>query len=288
LTLAYIHSPLDRTAEIRTNPDQLASLRRATSTQTIFVAGDHVQATDGKIHVQQGATGADSIFLGIDDDKAAWFADAAVEGLELVGLRDLMLDGETNSAILSILAQARSMVGWHLSHAYCAKCGNPSQMADAGYRRHCDACGADHFPRTDPVVIMAVTHGSAILLGRQASWKPGMYSALAGFMEPGETIEQAVAREILEEAGVIVHDVRYVTCQPWPFPSSLMIGMVAQAKSRDLLVDHSEIEDARWFEKHDIRMMLDRTHPENLYAAHPYAIAHHIIVAALKEIETQE
>ncbi len=285
MTLAYIHSPLDRAAEIRTNPERLASLRTAASTQTIFVTGDSVQAVNGAVHVQRGGTGENAIFLGVDESRSAWFAHTAPEGVELTGLRDLMLNETTDPAVLSILAQARSMVGWHLSHAYCAKCGNPSIMADAGYRRHCATCGADHFPRTDPVVIMAVTNGSAILLGRQASWKPGMYSALAGFMEPGETIEQAVAREVREEAGVVVHDVRYVTCQPWPFPSSLMIGVVAKASSRDLRIDHSEIEDARWFEKDDISMMLARTHPENLYAAHPYAIAHHIIAAALREIE---
>ena len=141
----------------------------------------------------------------------------------LVPMRALMMEGGLTQERLSILAQARSILHWHERHSFCANCGAKSLMADAGYKRVCDSCKTEHFPRTDPVVIMAVRHGDQVLLGRQASWPPNMYSALAGFMEPGETIEQAVAREVLEEAGIKVGAVSYVTTQPWPFPSSLMI-----------------------------------------------------------------
>ena len=155
-------------------------------------------------------------------------------------------------------------------------------MADAGYKRICSNCKTEHFPRTDPVVIMAVRHKDQVLLGRQASWPPNMFSALAGFMEPGETIEQAVAREVLEEAGIKVGAVSYVTTQPWPFPSSLMIGMIAEATTTEIKLDPAELEDARWFTRADLEMMLVGTHPEGLYASRPQAIAHAVVTAALR------
>ncbi len=154
-------------------------------------------------------------------------------------------------------------------------------MADAGYRRHCEACGADHFPRTDPVVIMVVRDSNRFLLGRQASWGLGMFSALAGFMEPGETIEAAMRREVMEEAGIKVGNVSYVTSQPWPFPSSLMIGLLGEAETTDIVIDPKELETAKWFERDEVQAMLENMHPDGLTASHPYAIAHHIIKAAL-------
>jgi NAD+ diphosphatase len=140
----------------------------------------------------------------------------------------------------------------------------------------------DHFPRTDPVAIMVVRHEGSILLGRQSSWKPGMYSALAGFVEPGETIEDAARREVFEESGVKVGAVRYVTSQPWPFLSNLMIGLIGEAVSTEIRLDENELEDARWFPAADARMMMDRTHPDGLYAANPYAIAHELVRVALE------
>ena len=140
----------------------------------------------------------------------------------------------------------------------------------------------DHFPRTDPVAIMVVRHQGSILLGRQSSWKPGMYSALAGFVEPGETIEDAARREVFEESGVRVGAVRYVTSQPWPFLSNLMIGLIGDAVSTEIKLDENELEDARWFSAEEARMMMDRTHPDGLYAANPYAIAHELVRVALE------
>jgi NAD+ diphosphatase len=144
----------------------------------------------------------------------------------------------------------------------------------------------NHFPRTDPVVIMVVRHARGILLGRQAAWKPGMYSALAGFVEPGETIEDAARREVFEEAGVRVGSVRYVSSQPWPFPSNLMIGLVGEALSQEITRDAAELEDARWFSREETLLMLARRHPDGLYAANPYAIAHELITAAITDWPT--
>ena len=170
---------------------------------------------------------------------------------------------------------------WHERHGFCANCGHKTEMQDAGYRRHCPSCKIDHFPRTDPVVIMAVRHEGKILLGRQRAWAPGMYSAIAGFMEPGETMEQAVGREVLEETGVVVGHVTYVASQPWPFPSTLMIGCIAECKKAEIILDEKELENARWFTQAEVRLMLEQKHPEKLTASNPHAIAHQVITAAL-------
>ena len=150
-------------------------------------------------------------------------------------------------------------------------------MSAAGWRRDCDNCHAQHFPRTDPVVIMLVTEGDRCLLGRQARFGKGMYSALAGFLEPGETIEEAVRREVREEAGIQVGAVQYVASQPWPFPSSLMIGCMGTALSTHIILDRLELEDARWFTRSEAETMLAGTHPDGLGAPQPIAIAHHLL-----------
>ncbi len=160
-----------------------------------------------------------------------------------------------------ILAQARSLIDWHARHRFCARCGRPTAVGEGGYVRRClaDACAAEHFPRTDPVVIMLVERGDRCLLGRQPHFPAGVYSALAGFVEPGESIEEAVRREIAEEAGIRCGEVRYVASQPWPFPSSLMIGCVARAGSDAIRVDGAELDDARWFSRAEIGRMVERS-----------------------------
>ena len=151
-----------------------------------------------------------------------------------------------------IAATAKAIIGWHETHGFCAKCGAASLPAEGGWQRNCAACGTSHFPRTDPVVIMLITSGTDLLLGRSPGWPDGMYSLLAGFVEPGETIEDAVRREVAEETAVAVSDVRYVASQPWPFPSSLMFGCSGDAISRDITVDPNELEDAFWMPKSEL------------------------------------
>ena len=184
---------------------------------------------------------------------------------------------------LSAIAMAKSMVSWHQRHGFCANCGTRTSMKEGGWKRECPSCKAEHFPRTDPVVIMLVTHGDRILLGRQKQFMPGMYSCLAGFVEAAETIEDAVRREIFEESGIRCTDVNYYMTQPWPYPSSLMIGCTARATTEDIVVDLKELEDARWFTRAEATLMHKREHPDGLFAAHPFAIAHHLIGRWLHE-----
>lgn len=145
-----------------------------------------------------------------------------------------------------LAATARALMAWHDTHGFCARCGARSVPAMGGWQRDCAACGAHHFPRTDPVVIMLITHGNDVLLGRSPGWPPGMHSLLAGFIEPGETIEAAVRREVWEESGIRVGTVSYLASQPWPFPASLMLGCRGDATSRDITVDPAELESALW------------------------------------------
>ena len=190
-----------------------------------------------------------------------------------------LADGNLDQGAASLIAAARSVLDWHHRHGFCARCGAASDVAHGGWRRDCRSCGASHFPRVDPVVIMAATWGDRILLGRQKHFLPGMYSTLAGFMEPGETLEDAVRREILEEAGITVGAVHYHSCQPWPFPSSLMIGCLSDALNDEIRIDENELEDARWFSREDVRMMLARNHPEELFCPPPLAIANRLITS---------
>ncbi|MCY0388182.1 NAD(+) diphosphatase [Robbsia sp. Bb-Pol-6] len=204
---------------------------------------------------------------------------AAFAGLEALDLRAVASAGLVAEALLGELGGAKAVIHWHQRHGFCANCGQPSALTAAGWRRDCRACGLQHFPRVDPVVIMLVIDGERCLLGRQPHFAPGMYSALAGFLEPGETVEDAVRREVREEAGVACVEVGYFASQPWPFPSSLMLGCVARAQGNDLIIDRTELEDARWFSRAEVRAMLERTHPQGLVAPQPFAIAHHLMQA---------
>ncbi|HOY77068.1 MAG TPA: NAD(+) diphosphatase [Hyphomonadaceae bacterium] len=179
-------------------------------------------------------------------------------------------------------ATARAIFEWHRRNGFCCNCGARTKVLEAGWKRKCEDCEAEHFPRVDPVAIMLAVKGDKCLLGRQKAWRPGFWSCLAGFVEPGETIEQAAAREIFEEAGIrCTTTADYLFCQPWPFPSSLMIGMILEADNEDIKVDESELETARWFTREETRSMMAGTNPD-AFPPMRFAVAHHVIKAWLE------
>jgi NAD+ diphosphatase len=196
---------------------------------------------------------------------------------QVLDLRSIAVEGAVPPDELGILAEAKALLHWHARHRFCANCGAPTQMSCAGFRRDCASCGAQHFPRTDPVAIMLIARRECCLLGRQARFAAGMYSCLAGFIEPGETIEDAVRRETFEESGVRVGAVRYVASQPWPFPANLMVGCVGEALTGEITLDRDELEDGRWFARDEVALMLDGRHPDGLRGPVRMAIAHHLI-----------
>ena len=282
MTLAYVMNRLDRRANDRPNAAWLAELRQRSDAKLVRIAGDATLLDGGRLATELGPMPELTVVLGLDSAGAPWFACKAEPAEGFRDLRSLALEEALPPEELGLLAQARSLIQWHERRNFCSNCAARLEIADAGYRRHCPSCGMDHFPRTDPVAIMVVRHEGSILLGRQKAWKPGMFSALAGFVEPGETIEDAARREVFEEAGVRVGAVRYVTSQPWPFLSNLMIGLIGEATTREIVLDENELEEARWFSAKEAGMMMDRTHPDGLYAANPYAIAHELVRVALE------
>jgi NAD+ diphosphatase len=226
--------------------------------------------------------GATLIFLGLDDDQPFFAIDASKsdgekrDSFDARTLAPLLPGGEA-----AILAEARSLIDWHNRHGYCAQCGSPTRVTAAGWVRRCPECKASHYPRSDPVTIMLVVRGERALLGRNKRRPGNRFSCLAGFMEPGETLEEAVRREVHEESGIEVGEVRYLACQPWPFPSSLMMGFLCEGLTEKITVDPEEIAEARWFEREDIRAMVARAvtgpdDPTQLSIPGPVAIAHHI------------
>ena len=217
--------------------------------------------------------GSDLVLLGLDGDKPHFAAltpgmqPPAGRPMRMFGLLDQLAPGEA-----ATYAAARSLLDWHTRHRFCANCGTATNIFRAGWARSCPNCHAEHFPRVDPVVIMIAEHDGRALLGRQHGWPPGRYSALAGFLEVGESIEEAVAREIHEEAGVRVSDVRYIASQPWPFPSSLMIACTGMAEDDAITLDTHELEDAIWVSRDVVRAVL-AGEPGPFLPPPPYAIA---------------
>ena len=210
-------------------------------------------------------------FLGISDETRCFAADVSSldeeaakerfcgDGAKFIDLRSIAGDLSPGSA--AIAATAKGLLGWHRTHRFCARCGAASEVENGGWRRRCPACSGQHFPRTDPVVIMLVLHGDDVLLGRQSGFPPGVYSLLAGFMEPGETIEDAVRRETREETTVEVGRVSYLGCQPWPFPSNLMLGCIGEALTTEITIDSAELEDALWIGRAEMQAILRGEHP---------------------------
>lgn len=278
--LGYAGGTLDRAANRRADAAWVTARLEDPRSRHITIHADKTVITDGKLQYGAGPGEGEPVLLGLLHGEAV-FAARTGEREGLVDLRSLAVQGLVAPAELAMLAQARSMLLWHERHGFCANCGARTRCCDAGYRRHCDACASDHFPRTDPVVIMVVRCGARCLLGRQSFWPTGNYSALAGFMEPGETIEEAARREIEEESGIRVGAIRYVASQPWPFPSSLMIGLIGEAESDKIVLDDKELEDARWFEREEVTSMIEGRHPDALRIPPPMAIAHHLIRSAI-------
>jgi NAD+ diphosphatase len=296
--LGYTESRIERVAERRGDAAWLAAQFAAPRTEAYVIGGEWIvlKNTGSEIY---GATFtpdearalapiAETVFLGLCQGAARFgigIAPAAAEALKarndlfVIDLRTIAIKGLVTAEHLPPIAEAKAMLHWHARHRFCANCGAASDLVDGGWKRVCPKCKVEHFPRTDPVVIMLAVNGDMGLLGRSGRFAATMWSCLAGFAEPGESIEDAVRRETLEEAGIRCGKVRYLFSQPWPFPMSLMIGCHAEALNDDIVMDETELVGARWFSKDECAAMLMRKHPEGLTCPPPVAIAHHIIRA---------
>ena len=246
---------LDRAGPQRRDEAWLAA-RLADAATRVVVASESGVLVSGErprlLAVDELPDGLEFVLLGVDADERAVFAADPGDRFpgERRGLRDLA--PAMSQAEGGMVAHAVGLLNWHRRHRFCANCGAPSEAREAGHVRVCPACGAQHHPRTDPVVIMLVHDGDRAVLGRQAHWPPGRYSALAGFVEPGESLEEAVAREVREETGALVAEIDYRSSQPWPFPASLMLGFIARWTSGEPAIGDGELEDVRWFTREEI------------------------------------
>jgi NAD+ diphosphatase len=288
-------NPLDRCSERRDDGAWIAGLLDDPETRILalrdlkpFTRGTATPALDWQPVApwrDQIETGAALIFLGLGDGRAHFAIDATGAEVapdvdtELIDVRALAPAIAAGEA--AILAEARSVLDWHARHRFCAQCGSATRLAAAGWKRRCPDCRASHFPRTDPVVIMLAVRGDRALLGRNRRRPGARFSCLAGFVEPGETLEEAVRREVREESGIRCGRVRYLATQPWPFPSSLMIGFLAEALTEEITVDPDELAEARWFARDELREMVARAatgpdDPSKVSVPAPIAIAHHI------------
>jgi NAD+ diphosphatase len=254
---------LDRMGPRRTDAAWLAERRADPATRVVIATSDGVlvesDGTAAVVGVDELPADAETVLLGVGDDGAAVFAadpgparGAALRpAAAMVGLRDVAAMSALADA--NLLAHATGLLNWHRRSRFCANCGNPTDSAEAGYVRACPRCGTQHHPRTDPVVITLVHDGDRVLLGRNANWPENRFSCLAGFVEPGESLEEAVAREVGEEAGITVSDVRYVSSQPWPFPASLMLGFEAAYAGGEPYPHDRELQAVRWVTRDELR-----------------------------------
>ena len=260
---------LDRADQLRGTPERIAELAsRDDARQLAWRDGLPEMDERGRLVWKQVSDPV--LFLGLNGGAPRFspLAEAAGQAFSVMPLL-----AQLDASDAPLFAAALSLVRWHSRHSYCANCGHQSIAVRGGWSRSCPSCEAEHFPRVDPVAIMLIEHDGKLLLGRQPHYPERRYSALAGFVEVGESIENAVAREVKEEAGIDVEDVRYIASQPWPFPSSLMIGCHARALSSDLTIDTNELEDARWFTRDEIRQSLEGGDCTPFQAPPPSAIA---------------
>ena len=299
--LGYAASPVDRATERRADADALRALESDPRARVYVIGGE-------LIVLRKGESGLDPLFacaearalegtremafLGLIDGAPRFVvalepdAAAALKAgntFEVVDLRSIAVRGLIAAEHLPPLAEGKALINWHARHRYCPNCGSATLVVEAGWRRDCPVCKAQHFPRTDPVAIMLPVAGDRCVLGRSHRFQPSMWSCLAGYIEPGEAIEDAVRRETREEAGIVCGRVAYFASQPWPFPTSLMIGCHVEAMSHDIVIEHNELADARWFDREEVALMLARQHPEGLTAPVPVAIAYHIIRAWVED-----
>jgi len=283
-TIAFSGSRIDRADHIRQSPELLAGLMSHRARLLLLEGLDPVIGEDGALtwgSLADAAPDAELVFLGLSDERGCFAQVPAAGSVAPPNPRLWQALASLAAEDLATYGGARSMVDWHARHRFCARCGGATSLAKGGWQRNCGACKAEHFPRVDPVTIMLVEHQGNILLGRQPRFPAGNYSALAGFVEPGETIEEAVAREVFEEAGVRVRDVSYVMCQPWPFPSSLMIGCHAYADDPAVTIDKNELDDACWFTRAQVEDAMRAAQAggkgEAFGAPPPFAVAHHLL-----------
>ena len=242
---------LDRADALRAHPDRIAALG-ARPDARLLAWDNGAPALDKTGRLRWSAVeGEPPLFLGLERDTPH-FSDFPPGDVPIDSRAHFGLLGQLDAEDAPIFAAALSLANWHRRHLFCSTCGAPTASNRGGWSRACAACASEHYPRSDPVVIMLAEHDGQLLLGRQPQYPEGRYSALAGFVEPGETIEAAVARELYEEAGIAVRDVRYVASQPWPFPSTLMIGAQAIALDHALTIDRDELDDARWFSRAEV------------------------------------
>ena len=287
-TVTFGGSGLDRAAHLRGNAAVQAELWGRGKVLALWKGRPLVLAGQALVWLPSDAPLAGhqstAIFLGLSDDVpvfaqdvSAWVPDASIDpsggffDSQVQHHPDLPADqgfhelravmAQLSARDAELAATARALMEWHRSHGFCATCGAKSDMTMAGWQRNCPACHTSHFPRTDPVVIMLITRGNKLLLGRGPTWPEGMYSLLAGFIEPGETIEAAVRREVFEESGIRVGQVDYVASQPWPFPASLMLGCRGEAVSDEISIDPNELQDARWVTREELLSAFAGTHP---------------------------
>jgi NAD+ diphosphatase len=299
--LGYSDSRIARAAELRPDATAMATLPQDPAAGAYVICGDWIVMKKGSpLHeplftmaeAAAFAAATERIFLGLLDGAPRFGHGLAPQAAEVLkahdslfvtDLRSIAVQGLVAPEHLAPIAEAKAVLHWHARHRFCPNCGAGTRLVQGGWRRDCPQCKAEHFPRTDPVVIMLASDGESCLLGRSPRFVPTMWSCLAGFIEPGESIEDAVHRETREEAGITCGRVVYFASQPWPFPASLMIGCHAEALTREIVVDREELEDARWFSKKEVEAMLMRKHPDGLTTPPPMAIAHHIIRAWVED-----
>ncbi len=279
--IVFSGAALDRAPTLRRDPLWLEAQRADPAARAVLMSERGVWIGDGGLAFER--PGAEAVFLGLMEGEpvfADYVEDREPERGRPAGLREAATELPATEAALA--AYAGSLLAWHRRHRFCANCGAATEPRDGGHERICPSCGAHHFPRTDPVVIVRVSDGAdALLLGRQARWPEGRFSLLAGYVEPGETLEEAVRREVLEEAGVALGSVTYVASQPWPFPSSLMLGFSAVAERGDPTPGDDELAEVGWFERAELEAAARGDGP--LMLAPPYSIARRLIDAWLAE-----